>query len=382
MVLLKRVWPVLLLALILAGIIALTIKPYNWNITSLFHMDEVTSAPRPVPAGFVVMQVPSYDGAQYYQVARNIPLMISPPDWSGVVQKGPGSYAYQRFLLPLTAFILSAGNLAMLPYAFVWINILALLLTCLVVLHWTRKPLYALAVTLCPAAMVALHFTLAEPLTLLLISLFLVRYQSKQRIDTVSMILLSFVVLAREVNVLFVLFLIGYSLLRLRWRDVLLLLVPVASFVALHGLIYGIFGNIPFFVSTGAHNWPGASAMKLVLGTRGYNQYTLSAIALFMAFVIPAIIWILGTMFKEKRFDVLTLGSLAFFCLMLIMPDYIWGSMTSIGRVITPVYPLFLFAAAERDTWIARGLAVIVLILGLATAIGLALSVHPYLISR
>jgi hypothetical protein len=56
--------------------------------------------------------------------------------------------------------------------------------------------------------------------------------------------------------------------------------------------------------------------------------------------------------------------------------------MTSIGRVITPVYPLFLFAAAERDTWIARGLAVIVLILGLATAIGLALSVHPYLISR
>jgi RsiW-degrading membrane proteinase PrsW (M82 family) len=63
---------------------------------------------------------------------------------------------------------------------------------------------------------------------------------------------------------------------------------------------------------------------------------------------------------------------------MLVMPDYIWGSITSIGRVITPIYPLFIFLLMERDTKWSRTLAVIILLIGIGAAIGLATSIHPY----
>ncbi len=63
---------------------------------------------------------------------------------------------------------------------------------------------------------------------------------------------------------------------------------------------------------------------------------------------------------------------------MCAMPDHIVGSITSIGRVITPVYPLLLFLCASRDSRMARILACAILIIGLGAAAGLASVIHPY----
>lgn len=376
---LKRAWPIALLAFALSLSVAMNIRNYDWNISSVFHMDNVLNESHPMPENFVILKVPSYDGAQYYQIARNMPVIFSPARWHELTEKNPGSYAYQRFLLPFAAYVLSFGNEPALPFAFVLINIASLLGAAFLILRRDKNhALSALALGLCPAAAVAMHFTLAEPLTILLITGSLLRMEKLKKIDWLTLVLLSLVVLAREVNILLIAFLIGYSLLRKKPIDALKLLIPVFSFLVLHGLIYVIFGNIPFLMSTAARQFPGQAAFDVLIGSRGYNQYTLSSVALLLGFVIPSLLWTGRDILKTKSLELFPFGAFCFLCLMLIMPDYIWGSITSIGRVITPVYPLTILALAKRDTVVARLLTISILLLGIGTSIGLALQIHPF----
>jgi hypothetical protein len=66
---------------------------------------------------------------------------------------------------------------------------------------------------------------------------------------------------------------------------------------------------------------------------------------------------------------------------MLIMPPLIWGSITSIGRVIVPVYPLALMLASRSEYRFAFLLEVTTIVVGVTTGVGLALTVHPFTIS-
>lgn len=380
---LQRSWPVAALAVILVGITLLMIKPYAYNVTSIFHMDAVTAAGNTMPAGFVILNAPSYDGAQYYQVARNIPKIVNPARWPELKKKAPGSYAYQRLLLPLVAFVLALGMPTLLPWAFLLVNALALLLTAGLILR--KNPsgwIYALALCLSPAAMVAMHFSLAEPLTILLITLTLLNYQKTNRVTTTALLCLCLVVLAREVNILFVAYLFGWSLLTKKWRDALLLLIPAIVFLGWHAMILGIFGDVPFLMSAAAHRIPGSAALEVLLGYKGYDRLTITSVALMILFVFPGIVYAIRDIAKRRKADVLSLGSLAFFGVMLVMPDYIWGSITSIGRVITPVYPLTLLLFMERDDAWAKLSAFMILALGLATGVALALSAYPYTLTN
>lgn len=377
----RRYWPIVVLALALGVIVILYTRPYGHSLTSLFHVDEVLSSQHPMPHGFIVLNVPSYDGAQYYQIARNMPKIVSPARWHELRDTSPGSYAYQRFLLPLTAYALSLGQEPALPYVFLLINLVALLGTATLMLRHHKHPLYILALCLSPAAIIAMHFTLAEPLTIFLITTFLLRYTQKKRIEIPDLLLLSLVVLAREVNILFIAYLIGFSLLKKNWTDTLKLLIPAAVFTLWHAVIFGIFGNIPFLISAEAKVFPFSEPLKNLLGIYGYDSMSLSSTVLFFGFVLPGILWICRDIWQTKRLEILSLGALAFFGIMALMPHYIWGSITSIGRVITPVYPLYILALAGRDTRLTRLLACFIMIIGLATAVGLALSVHPYMVT-
>jgi hypothetical protein len=118
--------------------------------------------------------------------------------------------------------------------------------------------------------------------------------------------------------------------------------------------------------------------MRILFGLHGYDKKTLSSIALMLGFVFPGIAYTLSVLWKQRRIDLLPLGSIAFFGVMLIMPFYIWGSVTSIGRVITPIYPLYVLLLASRDSTLTKVLAAALLGLGIVTAAGLALSIHPF----
>lgn len=337
---------------------------------------------RGVPSGFVVLQEPGYDGEQYYQIAKQMLLVFQPSQWPLLAEQPTIAYSYQRFLLPLAAFVLAVGTTAGLPYSFLLIQIVSLLCVSGAVLWlYPRKPLYALALALCPAAMIGLHFSLAEPLTLALFTAFLVRFQERSRLHTLDVILLSLFVLTREVNILFIGLLFCYLLFRRRGQDCFLLIIPLTSFVILHTLIYTIFHEIPFLWSTDKHALPFTAIITILRNAKGYNVYTLSSIALFLGFVLPALLWSAWNMWKRTMDSFLPLFTILFLSIMLVMPDHIWGSITSIGRVITPVYPLFLLQAAKRDTLTARLLAVSVLILGLGIVLALALLPHPFTLS-
>ncbi len=376
---LQRSWPVVALFVILTGLTMLMVRPYAYNLSSVFHMDATAAAGNPMPAGFVILSAPSYDGAQYYQVARNIPKIVRPSRWIEMHEKAPGSYAYQRLLLPLLAFVFAFGVPALLPWTFLLVNIGALLITAAVMLKKNAASwIYALALCLSPAVAVALHFTLAEPLTILLITLTLLAYRKGGRVTGAALVCLSLAVLAREVNILFVGYLFGWSVLTKKWRDALLLMIPVCVFLGWHTVIYLMFGDVPFFMSAAAHQVPGSAAFDILRGAKGYNRLTVTSIALMVAFVFPGIAYALSDIVKRRKADVLSFGSLAFFGVMLTMPDYIWGSVTSIGRVITPVYPLTLLLLMERDDSWARMNAALVLALGLAVSVALAFSVFPY----
>ncbi len=374
-------WPLKLIVATLMTIVFLTSLPYEGNITAFFHMDGKLAKGNPLPGNFIVLSVPAYDGAQYYHVARNIPKMVDVTEWKFLRLEIPPSYGYQRFLLPLLAYMLAFGQTSALPAAFLLINLLCLFGAGYLVLRKTRKPLYALALALSPAALIGLHFTLGEPLTILLLTAFLIRWDNRKTVDAVGTLLLSLLVLTREVNVLFAGLVLLFLLFKRRWKEAAASLVPIIVFFCFHGLLYIVFADIPFLDSGAKRALPFQAMIPLLLGWEGYDRYTLSSIALCIAFVLPALGWIAREAWTRRTVEFLPLSALAFLALMTTMPDFIWGSITSIGRVITPVYPLLLLYAAQRDTMPARAIAAAVLVLGLAIGFGLAFITHPYVLT-
>lgn len=379
--LLSKYWAAAATAIGLAAIIAINISYYDWNVTSMFHLDHTIADVHPLQPDFVTLEVPGYDGAQYYQVARNMPKIFNPSRWSELSSTNPLSYAYQRFLLPLVAFTLSFGQEAALPYVFLIINALSLVLTAWIIYtHLGGKWLAALAFAFCPSAMVGLHFVLAEPSALLILALFLTRYIKLQRLGWIEVLLLSLLVLSREVNILFVGTVFLYSLYKRQWKDVALTFIPMAVFFALHALLYGIFGDIPFLTSAGARQFPFSAPLKILLGMRGYDMYTLSSVALFLGFTLPGFVWTIYRLIKGDR-SFPTFAFFLFLCLMLTLADYIWGSITSVGRVITPIYPLAIVAYAQYDSKLTKLLTLAIFLIGLGAGLGLAFIPHPFTLS-
>ncbi len=355
----------LITAAAIIGLLGLTLAPYGGNPSALFHYgtDQETGS---LPAGFVVLDLPSYDGAMYYRIARQLPFIN--PDIE------PKSYAYQRILLPAFARVLALGNVAWLPWTFLLINVCALVGTAFLL---QKHALAAIALALSPAALLGLHFSLAEPLTILLLTVVLLRTRVRVRLDVLDVIFLSLAVLTREINILFVGFAAVWFLCNRRWNDALWLLIPLAVFAAWHAVIFSLFREWPFFMSADKHALPLVAVWEIISGAKGYNAYTLSSIALLIAFVLPTLGWTIARIVKGDR-TLPILGALAFLILMLCMPDHIWGSVTSIGRVITPVYPCAVLALSTRDSWPARAILSATLLLGLTVGFSLALNLHAF----
>lgn len=379
----QKHWPLGVLVIVLFTLLTLTLRPYGGNISALFHLDETMHAEHPAPAGFAVLTVPGYDGMLYYDIARRMSELLTDEGRLSLGERQLRSYAYQRILLPVTAFIVSAGRDAFLPFAFLAINILALLGTAWTVLRWKKNAwLYALALALSPAALIALHFNLAEPMTLFLMTVFLVRQvrtpAPQNKIRSLDVLLLSLLVLSREINILFIGLLIIWNVMQKYRKNLLFLMIPLIVFALWHGFIYRTFGSIPFLASADKRTLPFGAIVDVLRGAQGYNRLTISSIAFFLGFILPSLLWIPVRSIRDRRMDILAFGGVAFLLLMTIMAWDIWGSITSIGRVITPVYPLTMLYAAREDTFVARGIAAAVLLLGLAIGLALVLTVHPY----
>jgi len=87
-------WPLLLLGTVLAVILIATLAPYGGNPSALFHVDQEMADYHPVPPRTIVLQMPGYDGMQYYQIARQFAVVLSPALWPELRATVPLSYAY------------------------------------------------------------------------------------------------------------------------------------------------------------------------------------------------------------------------------------------------------------------------------------------------
>jgi len=372
-------WPIIAVTAAIAVILTLTLAPYGMRPSALFHVDAVMSTAHAPSNGFVVLDVPSYDGAQYYGIARNMPVIFSPSRWNELPATLPTSYAYQRFLLPLCAWLLAAGQTPLLPYAFVLINIVSLIAASVILWSATKSKLGTLAIALSPAAMVGLHFMIAEPLTILMLTVFLTRFiRNNEKLGWLDVLVLALLPLSREVNILFCGLLGVYLLCRRNWRDAFLCLIPLATFLLLHGWMYQVFQEMPFIMSADKRTLPFEAMGELIIGSYGYNRLTLTSIPFALFVVIPALFWTGNLILRNRDRSFAAIGSFVFLLLMTTMPDHIWGSITSIGRVITPVYPLLILTCIRQNTVTAKLLIAAMLSIGLGAGLSLASVIHPF----
>jgi hypothetical protein len=374
-----RYWPVSVATLAIGIVLTLTLMPYGMRPSVLFHLGAIQERSHPLPEGFVVLDVPSYDGAQYYGIARNMPLIARPSRWDQLQHLNPTSYAYQRFLLPKTAWILALGQTTWLPFSFLLINIASLIGAAYIFWRSTKSSLGTFALVFSPAAMVGLHFTLAEPLTILLITLFLTRFmRNREQLEWLDVVLLALLPLSREVNVLFCGLLWLYLLWRRKWTSAAWAMIPFLTFFLLHGWIYAVFNELPFLMSADKRTLPFEAMLTLIFGGYGINRLTLTSIPLALFVVIPGLLWTGWLIVKNRDRSFVAIGSFVFLLLMTTMPDHIWGSITSIGRVITPVDPLLLLTATRNKSRMSLWLTAMILVIGLGAGLSLASVIHPF----
>lgn len=369
-----------ILILAIAILLGLYLAPYSYNPSALFHMDERVAKDSPLPSPFIVLTVPAYDGAMYVRVAEYIPSLFRPEAWNTLRSYAPQAYSYQRFLLPLSAFLLALGRDSLLPWTFLIVNVCSLMLAGFFAFRSTKMLVPAFAFALSPSATLGLHFSTAEPLNLLLLSLLLFRLDRRSSLTWFDALLLSLCVLSREVNIILSGAFLLWLLLNMRWRDAGLVLPSIAIFALWQAFLFAVFGSIPFFVNGSHATIPLIAPIQILFGHAGFTKYSLSSIALFLFFVIPSTVFVLRELLRDRqRIRLLPFLLLVYLGVMWAMPLHIWGSITSIGRAITPVYPLAIVVFSVRKG-VARFIPHAILLIGYGAGLGIAMIHHPFII--
>jgi hypothetical protein len=363
----------------LTGLVGLAVAPYGGNVSALLHMDVPFGELHGVPEGVVLYQDAAYDGMLYYQVARDLPALFS-----GQTPSLDSPYRFQRVLLPALTYALSFGNQTAFPWVMLGINMLCVLAAFALAIAATgRVSVHAAASVLNPAVAVGVLFSLTEPLSLMLVmAFFLVWKRNGERVDAAGAALLTLSMLARETTIFLIAMLLLWSLWKRRWKDALLLLVPVAVLFGWQYWLTMRLGGVPFQANGNTVDLPLVGPASLAVWLwQGLTAYRLSALAL-LVFLAPLCVVLLD----EWRMKMLRIDAVAFLVsglafAMLCMDSHMWGAITSIGRVVTPFYPAYVLYAAGRDKPVHRVLSWVLLALSAATAVGIALSAHPFTVS-
>jgi hypothetical protein len=366
-------------ALALVFIVFLGVRHYGGNVSTLLHMDTDFGARHHVPSGLVLYQDGGYDGMLYFQVARDLPALFL-----GGHPSLNSPYRFQRILLPLLGYAVTLGHAQAFPMAFLIINLVAALGALGLMLSLTKKiSVHTFTITFNPAILVGILFSLTEPVSLFFIVLFFwLRRRNGDVISVACIIALLLSLFARETTVFLIGLLFLWSLWQKRWKESILVLIPMALFVLWQYFLVIRLGAVAFQANGNIVVPPLVGPVSVLLWlTQGITTYRLSSVAL-MAFLFP-LCGVLALEWRKKRTQVNILCFLmtGLAITMLCMHEHMWGVITSIGRVVTPFYPVYTLYAAERDTKSLRVLSLLLIALSVIAAIGIALVRHPFVIS-
>jgi len=367
-------------AFFLVFLVCLATSRYEGNVSALLHVGREFGEAHAVPSNVVLYKDGGYDGMLYYQITRNIPQFFD-----GGITTPPmfdNAYRWQRILLPLSTYILSLGKEQLFPLMIFLINAAAVLGTLALFLQHTKRfSIHALTLVFNPAALVGILFALTEPLSLFFITAFLVLWEKRgRRIDWQQIALLTLAVFARETAVFLIVLLFLWSVWKKYKRDAALLAATAIPFLAWQGILTLRFGKFPVNTGTNMIGIPFSGPLNLLqCSLPDLNVYRLSAVCLLI-FIVAVAVSLFRRWQKGERNVLLFLLS-GLIGVMFIMDAHIWGVITSIGRVVTPFYPVYAFAAIQKDTWLEKSLSAILIGISILAAIGIALSTHPFILS-
>lgn len=377
-------------AILLAALIALAISKYDWNVSALLHVSQEFGEAFEIPQGVVLYEDGGYDGMLYYQVARDIPEIFfgnTETPQRGVSTDVPtynNAYRAQRILLPLSAYLFSLGNESLLPFTFLLINIFAVLgALALGLKSMGRLTLHHFTLIANPAALVGILFSLTEPLSLFFTTLFLYLWKrAGERITAGQVLALSLGMLTRETMLFLIVPFAFLFFLQRKPKDALLTILSLLPFCLFQGFLYLRFEELGF--ATGAHMFtlPFLGVWQLLLSSfTDISAYRLSSLSLLFFFIFPLFILTASHWMKENTHGIPETSLLFLLAVLLSLDAHIWGVITSVGRVLAPLYPLYAFSAMERDSLTERILSLNLFVVSVVAAIGIASIAHPFSIS-
>jgi hypothetical protein len=115
--------------------------------------------------------------------------------------------------------------------------------------------------------------------------------------------------------------------------------------------------------------------------TEGLTLYRLSSASLLLFVALLSIMLGAEWLRSKQRVDFYCFLLSGLVGVMLCMDAHIWGALTSIGRVVTPVYAVYPLFAAARDTRMTRMLSGLLIGLSVIAAVGIASITHPFIVS-
>ncbi len=369
-----------LTALALLCLVAFGVRQYDGNISALLHMDVPFGELHNVPEGLVVYEDAGYDGMLYYQVTRDLPALFTDGQTSL-----DSPYRFQRILLPLLTYAFTLGNADAFPYAILAINIVAALGALLFMLRMTKgKILHALTTVFNPAILVGILYMLTEPVSLFLIVLFLFAFQkNNHRLNVATLTALTLSLLARETTVFLIGLLFLWFLWNKEWKQAALIVIPILLLVLWQYFLVLRLGSVAFQANSNIIDLPFQGPVQIFMWLMEGKKvtYVLSSIGLF-CFVLPLFLHLCREWIQKRtRVDILAFLTAGLTVTMLMMDSHMWGAITSIGRVVTPIYPVYALYAAARDTKVERVISMILIVVSIVAAIGIASVTHPYVLS-
>lgn len=370
-------------ALLLMALVAFGVRQYEGNLSGLLHMDTTFGETHQVPPGVVLYTDGGYDGMLYYEVARELPALF----FGGEIRLD-SPYRFQRALLPGIVYLLTFSNAAWFPFAFVFVNVVCALIALWLMLRLTNgKVLHALTIVANPAVLVGILFTLTEPLSLvMMVAFFAVWRKNGQSLSPLAILFLILSLLARETTVFLIGLLFVWYVWNKRWSQAARAVIPMLVLAAWQWFLVWRLGDQGFQANSNIVAWPFGGPIQVVRWFLDGHKlsYVITSLALLL-FVLP----LLGVLLREwmpvlrkrARLDVLTFLLSGLVGTLLCMDQHMWGVITSIGRVVTPLYPVYALWAADRDDKVHNILSTILITVSVMAAIGIAMVRHPYVIS-
>lgn len=180
-----------------------------------------------------------YDGQFYYYIARD------PLHAYQYMDSAP--YRYQRIFYGMVVYVLSLGNVSLIPFNLLLVNFLSIVLSVEIVARLLARrnlsPWFSLALAFYFGQMGALLFDTTEPLAILLLCAGL-WYLEDEHV-TAAAVFMGLAALTRETTILFPLVYIIAFLWQRRWSDaVRFLVLAILPLVAWYIVIWIIFGKL------------------------------------------------------------------------------------------------------------------------------------------